>query len=276
MKKPFSSISVATPTLAAIGQAAAYALASLLFCQLKAADFRPPNVVLIQADDAGWGDYSFNGNKMIHTPNIDSIAKNGVAMDRFYVCPVCSPTRAELLTGRYHLRCGVTGVSLGQERLNLDEKTIANHFKTAGYTTGAFGKWHNGSQWPYHPMARGFDAYVGHTSGHWGEYFDPPLEHEGRMQQEKGYIADICTDYALNFIERSREKPFSATSRSQPPIRRGPLPKRTGSASKREASPNTPQSPLRKIQTKRAAPWPWSRTKTRTWEEFWQNSKNST
>ena len=184
------------------------ALTALLFCHMEAAESRPPNVVLIQADDAGWGDYSFNGNAMIHTPNIDSIATNGVAIDRFYVCPVCSPTRAELLTGRYHLRCGVTGVSLGQERLSLDEKTIANHFKSAGYSTGAFGKWHNGSQWPYHPMARGFDTYVGHTSGHWGEYFDPPLEHEGRMQRETGYIADICTNYALNFIEKNRKKPF--------------------------------------------------------------------
>ena len=167
-----------------------------------------PNILLIQADDAGWGDYSFNGNTTIRTPHIDSIAQNGVALDRFYVCPVCSPTRAELLTGRYHLRCGVTGVSLGQERLNLDEKTVANHFKAAGYSTGAFGKWHNGSQWPYHPMARGFDTYVGHTSGHWGEYFDPPLEHEGRMQREKGYIADICTNHALGFIEKNRDKPF--------------------------------------------------------------------
>ena len=173
-----------------------------------AKDASKPNVLLIQADDAGWGDYSFNGNITIGTPHIDSIARNGVALDRFYVCPVCSPTRAELLTGRYHLRCGVTGVSLGQERLNLDEKTFANHFKAAGYSTGAFGKWHNGSQWPYHPMARGFDTYVGHTSGHWGEYFDPPLEREGRMQREKGYIADICTDYALRFIENNRETPF--------------------------------------------------------------------
>jgi arylsulfatase A-like enzyme len=167
-----------------------------------------PNVVIFLADDAGWGDYSQNGNTLVATPNIDSIAKNGVTLDRFFVCPVCSPTRAEFLTGRYHPRGGVRGVSTGQERLNLDEKTVADAFKASGYVTGAFGKWHNGSQWPYHPMARGFDEYYGHSAGHWGEYFDPPLEHNGRMVREKGYIVDICTDKVLNFIEKNKAKPF--------------------------------------------------------------------
>lgn len=167
-----------------------------------------PNVVVFLADDAGWGDYSHSGNRMVATPNIDSIAQGGVSLDRFYVCPVCSPTRAEFLTGRYHPRGGVRGVSTGQERLDLGEKTIADAFKAAGYATGAFGKWHNGSQWPYHPMARGFDEYFGHSSGHWGEYFDPPLEENGRMIRTKGYIVDVCTDRALAFIERNKGKPF--------------------------------------------------------------------
>ncbi|HSH92780.1 MAG TPA: sulfatase-like hydrolase/transferase, partial [Roseimicrobium sp.] len=168
----------------------------------------PPNIIIMLADDAGWGDYSQSGNTMVSTPNIDSIAKGGVSLDRFYVCPVCSPTRAEFLTGRYHPRGGVRGVSTGQERLNLDEKTLADAFKAAGYATGAFGKWHNGSQWPYHPNARGFDEYFGYTSGHWGEYFDPPLEENGRMLRSKGYIVDICTDRALSFIEKNKAKPF--------------------------------------------------------------------
>jgi arylsulfatase A-like enzyme len=167
-----------------------------------------PNVVIFLADDAGWGDYSQNGNRQVRTPNIDSIAKGGVTLDRFYVCPVCSPTRAEFLTGRYHPRTGVYGVSTGQERMDLGEKTVADAFKAAGYATGAFGKWHNGSQWPYHPMARGFDEYYGHTSGHWGEYFDPPLEHNGRPVRDKGYIVDICTSRALDFIERNKARPF--------------------------------------------------------------------
>ena len=182
------------------------ALALLLCVELEAA--APPNIVIFLADDAGWGDYSQSGNVQVSTPNIDSIAKNGVSLDRFYVCPVCAPTRGEFLTGRYHPRGGVRGVSTGQERLDLDEKTLADAFKAAGYATGAFGKWHNGSQWPYHPMARGFDEYVGHTSGHWGEYFDAPLEENGRMIRTEGYIVDVCTDRALGFIETNKHKPF--------------------------------------------------------------------
>lgn len=186
-------------------------LAVLLFLSLAAlsnANARQPNVVVLLADDAGWGDYGINGNHQLSTPNIDRIAREGASLDRFYVCPVCSPTRAEWLTGRYHLRGGVVGVSTGQERLDLDEKTIADAFKAAGYATGAFGKWHNGSQWPYHPMARGFDEYFGHTAGHWGEYFDPELEHNGKMGRHQGYIVDICTDRAIDFIEQHHDKPF--------------------------------------------------------------------
>ncbi len=173
-----------------------------------AAGPRPPNVVILLADDSGWGDYSFSGNTNLRTPNIDSIARSGALLDRFYVCPVCSPTRAEFLTGRYHPRTGVRGVSTGQERMNTDEKTLADAFKAAGYATGAFGKWHNGSQWPYHPNARGFEEYYGFTSGHWGEYFDPPLEHNGRPVRGKGFIADDLTTRAIEFIEKNRGKPF--------------------------------------------------------------------
>lgn len=168
----------------------------------------PPNVVVMLADDSGWGDLSINGNTNLKTPNIDSLAKAGASFDRFFVCALCAPTRAEFLTGRYHSRGGVRGVSTGQERLNPDEKTIADSFLAAGYATGAFGKWHNGSQWPYHPNARGFQQYVGYTSGHWGEYFDPPLEHNGVMFRAKGFIVDVLVGKALEFIEGSREKPF--------------------------------------------------------------------
>lgn len=167
-----------------------------------------PNVLVFLADDAGWGDYSRSGNSQVQTPQIDSIAERGVSFDRFYVCPVCAPTRAEFLTGRYHLRGGVQGVSTGFERLDIDESTIAQDFQRAGYATGAFGKWHNGSQWPYHPQARGFDEYFGHTSGHWGEYFDAPLEDQGQMVRTKGYIVDVCTDRALQFIEQNHDRPF--------------------------------------------------------------------
>lgn len=169
---------------------------------------RPPNIVVFLADDAGWGDFSHSGNQTVQTPHIDSIAMEGVSLQRFFVCPVCAPTRAEFLTGRYHPRGGVQGVSTGFERLDPRERTLADDLKSAGYATGAFGKWHNGSQWPYHPQARGFDEYFGHTAGHWGEYFDAPLEDQGRMVATKGYIVDVCTDRALSFIERNSQQPF--------------------------------------------------------------------
>lgn len=167
-----------------------------------------PNVLVFLADDAGWGDYSHSGNQTVRTPAIDSIAQGGVSLDRFFVCPVCAPTRAEFLTGRYHSRGGVRGVSLGEERLDLTERTLADAFRAAGYATGAFGKWHNGSQWPYHPRARGFDRYFGHTAGHWGEYFDAPLEDDGRMVRTSGYIVDVCVERAEAFIRKQHDRPF--------------------------------------------------------------------
>ena len=173
-------------------------------------DARNPNVIVILTDDQGWGDLSLNGNTNLKTPEIDALARAGARFDRFYVCPVCSPTRAEFLTGRYHLRSGVFSTSAGGERIDLDEMTIAQTFKAAGYATGAFGKWHNGMQHPYHPNARGFDEYYGFCSGHWGNYYDPMLEHNGRIVRGKGFIIDDLTDKAIEFIERNREKPFFA------------------------------------------------------------------
>jgi arylsulfatase A-like enzyme len=164
------------------------------------AEARRPNVVVILADDQGWGDLSLNGNRSLRTPHIDSLATDGARFDRFFVQPVCSPTRAEFLTGRWHPRGGVRGVSTGAERLDLDESTVADAFRTAGYTTGCFGKWHNGSQHPYHPNSRGFAVYYGFTSGHWGEYFNPPLDHNGQAVGGTGYLVDDLTDRAIAFL----------------------------------------------------------------------------
>ena len=169
---------------------------------------RRPNIVVILADDQGWGDLSVHGNTNLNTPNIDSLARDGALFDRFYVCPVCAPTRAEFMTGRYHARGGVRGVSTGEERLNLGERTIAEVFREAGYATGIFGKWHNGSQPPYHPNFRGFQEFYGFTSGHWGEYFTPELDHNGAMIRGNGYIIDDLTDRGIGFIQQHRSKPF--------------------------------------------------------------------
>lgn len=169
---------------------------------------RPPNIIVILTDDQGWGDLSANGNHNLETPHIDRLASEGITLENFYVCQVCAPTRAEFLTGRYYPRTGVSGVSTGQGRLNYDETTIADVFQQAGYATGAFGKWHNGTQSPYHPNDRGFDEYYGFTSGHWGYYFSPPLDHNGKRVRGRGYVVDDFTDQAISFIEANRESPF--------------------------------------------------------------------
>lgn len=181
---------------------------ALLFLFVAGAQARQPNFVVILTDDQGWGDLSINGNKNLSTPNIDSLAKDGAMFDRFYVCPVCSPTRAEFLTGRYHVRGGVYSTSAGGERLDLDETTVADVLKAGGYATGAFGKWHNGMQYPYHPNGRGFDEYYGFCSGHWGDYFSPPLEHNGKIVQGEGFCVDDFTSKAMKFMETNKDKPF--------------------------------------------------------------------
>lgn len=167
-----------------------------------------PNFLIILADDQGWGDLSVHGNSNLSTPNIDSLARDGAMFERFFVCPVCAPTRAEFLTGRYHPRGGVRGVTTGAERLNLDETVMPQSFQAAGYATGAFGKWHNGMQHPYHPNARGFQEFYGFTSGHWGIYFDTEMDHNGELAKGKGYITDDLTDHAMAFMEKNKDKPF--------------------------------------------------------------------
>ncbi|MFT4858687.1 MAG: arylsulfatase A-like enzyme [Algoriphagus sp.] len=177
-------------------------------CKPESKVIGKPNIVLILTDDQGWGDIGINGNFQVNTPNIDQLAMKGVQFSRFYVAPVCSPTRAEILTGRYHPRGGVYSTSRGGERLDLDEKTIAEIFQSNGYNTAAFGKWHNGSQPPYHPNNRGFDEFYGFASGHWGNYFSPMLERNGEVVKGDGFIIDDLTNNALDYIEKNTDQPF--------------------------------------------------------------------
>ncbi|MCY2996572.1 MAG: arylsulfatase [Planctomycetota bacterium] len=169
---------------------------------------RRPNIIVLLSDDQGWGDFGFQGNTNFQTPNLDRLAADGVVCQRFYVCPVCAPTRAEFLTGRYHPRGSAMGVTQGDERLDLDETTLADRLKRHGYATGAFGKWHNGSQYPYHPNARGFGEFYGFCSGHWGDYFSPPLERNGKPVRGNGFVADDFTDHAIEFIRNHSADPF--------------------------------------------------------------------
>lgn len=173
-----------------------------------AAEPRPPNVLLILTDDQGWGDLHCHGNDLIDTPTLDQFSRQGARFDRFFVCPLCAPTRASILTGRYHLRAGVWGVTKGREIMRADETTVAQVFRAAGYATGCFGKWHNGEHYPHHPNGKGFQQFLGFCAGHWNNYFDTRLQHNGEPVPTKGYISDVLCDAALDFIRANRKRPF--------------------------------------------------------------------
>ena len=176
--------------------------------QVAGTESKRPNVVLIMTDDQGWGDISSHGNDKIDTPVMDRLAADGAGFERFFVSPVCAPTRASLLTGRYHLRTGTHGVTRGKENMRSEEVTIAEALKQAGYATGCFGKWHNGAHYPHNPNGQGFDEFLGFCCGHWNNYFDTTLEHNGRLVKTEGYISDVFTDAAIEFIEKNKEHPF--------------------------------------------------------------------
>jgi len=167
-----------------------------------------PNVVLIMTDDQGWGDLASHGNPHIKTPRLDRLAAESVEFTRFYVSPVCAPTRASLLTGRYHLRTGAHGVTAGRETMWPGEVTLGEAFQAAGYSTALFGKWHLGEHYPYVPHGQGFDEFIGFRTGHWTEYFNPKLERNGEPIRREGYIADVLTDESISFLEQHRRDRF--------------------------------------------------------------------
>lgn len=167
-----------------------------------------PNILLILADDMGWGDLRCHGNDRLDTPVLDKLRSQSVELDHFYVSPICSPTRSSLLAGRHHLRLRVINTTNGLEVMSGEEVTIAEALKTAGYATGCFGKWHNGSNHPSTARGQGFDEFFGFNGGFFSNYFDPALEHNGVVAPRPGFITDVIADAALAFIERQRAHPF--------------------------------------------------------------------
>ncbi len=167
-----------------------------------------PNILLIMTDDQGYGDLGIHGNTKIDTPVMDRLAKESTRFDRFMVSPLCSMTRASLLTGRYHLRTGCASVTRGVESVRPDEVMISEILKEAGYVTGCFGKWHIGEHYPSHPNGQGFDHFFGMPQGHWDNYFNPTLEENGKMVKTKGYISDVLTTKAIKFISKHHQEPF--------------------------------------------------------------------
>lgn len=172
---------------------------------------RNPNLVLILTDDQGWWDVPSNGNPVLATPNLDRLAREGVQFSQFYACPVCAPTRASLMTGRHYLRTGVYNTRFGGDHLDPAEYTLPQHLAAHGYRTGLFGKWHLGQSGKYHPSRRGFQETLSFAQGHTERYFYPDqLTWNGRPLSARGYISDILTDAALQFIDANRAHPFFA------------------------------------------------------------------
>ncbi len=170
-------------------------------------DHERPNFIIIQMDDLGFSDLGIHGNKIVETPVIDSFARQSVQFQNFYVNPVCAPSRASLLTGRQFLKTGVSHVHGGKDFLNLSEHTFADVMKSAGYSTGMWGKWHSGMADEYYPWQRGFDeAYQAHLYTHRNSYG----HFNGKEVKTNRWADDVITGYALDFIKRHRAKPFVA------------------------------------------------------------------
>jgi arylsulfatase A len=167
-----------------------------------------PNILLILADDMGWGDLGCHGNDKLATPALDKLQKQSVELEHFYVSPVCSPTRASLLTGRHHFRLRVLNTTSGLETLHGEEVTLAEALKPAGYVSGCFGKWHNGANHPTTARGQGFDEFFGFVGGFFSNYFDPALEHDGVTAARKGFITDVLANSAMAFIEKHQAQPF--------------------------------------------------------------------
>ena len=178
-----------------------------------------PNVIIVLADDQGYGDLSAHGHPEIKTPNLDLLAGESVRLTDFHVSAMCTPTRAQLMTGRDCLTTGAMNVSSGRSLMRTDLPTMSELFRESGYHTGIFGKWHLGDTYPYRPEDRGFQKTVWFPSSHIGsvpdawnnDYFNDSYRHNGRVKKHRGYSADVFFEEAMKWMERTRKSgPFFA------------------------------------------------------------------
>ena len=182
----------------------------------------PPNIVLIITDDQGYGDFGFTGNPLIRTPHLNKMAAGSARMTQFYVSPVCAPTRASLMTGRYNYRTRVVDTYIGRAMMEPAEVTVAELLGEAGYATGIFGKWHLGDAYPMRPQDQGFDEVLVHRGGGIGQPSDPPggegkytdpiLFSGGEEAPMEGYVTDVIFDSAMDWMEEENQagRPFFA------------------------------------------------------------------
>ncbi len=193
---------------------------------------KQPNIILLFSDDAGYADFGFHGSKVMITPNLDKLAKEGVTFTEGYVSdPTCGPSRAGLLTGKYQQRFGFeennvpgymskNSAQLGDEMgVPVEEKFMGDYMKKLGYSTAYFGKWHVGGADKYHPLRRGFDEFYGFRGGarSYFPYKKDPQEHLNKLErnyvgfkEHAGYLTDKLGEDAVDFIERNKKNPFFA------------------------------------------------------------------
>ena len=213
----------------------------LLACKTPDSHIPKPNIILIMADDLGYGDLSCYGNTYIQTTHIDQLAAEGMRFTDYHSNgAVCSPTRAALMSGLYQQRVGINGVvytwlrdSLG---MSQDVETIAEVFRQADYQTGIFGKWHLGYKKEFNPLYQGFNEFRGFVAGNvdYHSHLDNQRVfdwwRDSTLQEDPGYSTDLVTGYALDFINRHQEEPFLLylpyaaphdpyEGRSDPPVR---------------------------------------------------------
>jgi len=177
-----------------------------------------PNVIVLLTDDQGYGDLGCHGNPIIRTPHMDRLGRESVRFSNFHVDSYCTPTRAALMTGRYAHRVGGWGTVCGRNMLRDGEVTMADVFRHNGYRTGHFGKWHLGTNYPYRPIDRGFDQWLGHgdggtgcTTDYWGnDRVNDHYIHNGRWEDtpRTGYESDVFFDAAMQFICADKQRPF--------------------------------------------------------------------
>ncbi len=189
----------------------AIAVMALAFIHSSAAG--KPNVILILTDDQGYGDIAAHGNPILKTPHLDKLHAESARLTDFHVDPTCAPTRAALMTGKYPHGVRVWHTIAGGNHLREGEMTMADAFRANGYRTAHFGKWHLGSNFPYRPMDRGFDEWLGHGDGGTGTTDDHFLNdrvndhylHNGEWKQIDGWAPEVFYDSAIGFI-RDRKK----------------------------------------------------------------------
>ncbi|MFC1596849.1 arylsulfatase [Planctomycetota bacterium] len=172
-----------------------------------------PSVILLMTDDQGYPDMGCHGNPIIQTPNMDKLARASVRFSDFHVNPFCSPTRAALMTGRMSDRVGVTSTNYQRNYLRRQEVLMPEYFKATGYRAGHFGKWHIGANYPYRPIDRGFDEWLGlgnnglaTTADLWdNDRMNDTYWHNGQLTKRPGFCSDVYFDEAMNFIGQCRK-----------------------------------------------------------------------